>query len=1284
MPGLKELNNFRNNLQNIANEANVVSQWKERYEDYPYPENPPLPDVDVDSLLGGIELPPSQGAEKASDIEASTYPANSDDGLDSVIEGMSNFTDDALPPDDLDGIDLPSPDIFSMPTDLNFNNLPSIDDSSQDEKDQFNDDFLNNEVQDDFALPPSISDIEEEPVKKTKAKKIDLDKWNASQDEEPISTIEKSDPNNFLPPFDETIEDNSGDEKFLTEDNLQDEPLVNDIDLSQFDFGDDSEGESSLDFADSPIPHSIDDVDSSLPFEELPKTDIQDDEEQNYPKDEITNDLTDEELSSVDSIENNDSAIDLSAFDPDEFGKIEGEEEIKNADINNDNTFIPDEPIDVLESGEVDEPSEALEEVKDAEPQIDLSDFDFGNQDGVSDVLSLDEEEPLNEDESSLQPVEDVSSVDSSDLDFNGKSVSSLDELEEIPTLDDSDDVEEVEPVEELDELTENEQEGENIGDLSVVDMGDTFAPVEDDSDNMLPLSSAELDAMDAQENPGNQDIDLEAFDQAPAVDDIDLYTEPEDDLEELDNSVAAGVAKPKQDIPAEFDSFSNIDISSGGEESNIDEHAAFTISSNILDESISDTVGGFSVPDDYTQFSQGGPSYSSADDKAKDDDNISLTLTEEEYQHLLERISSFPLNVRLEIEDYLAHNDDTTISKMEFVHLIVSGAKLKKVASKLSEILEKPIPIPKGFERKTAEEYEAEKHSFKYKLRYKIIPFATIAGIALILTSCICFLFWTFAYIPIVSETIYNKGYTLLEENKYSEAVQKFKDAGEYKKKKRWYFKYASGFREKKQFQLAEDIYKRLLFDFNHDKKGGLEYASMLRDDLHNYEKAETILKRSVLDYHVNDEQALMSLGDTYLDWAREDSEKYEKAKQTYSSLISMYGRKDPFLSRMMKYFIRTDNLKEVLPLKKHFMSNMKKLNIEDLTELGSYLLTKRYEDDMEENDAIKDIDDVRTVLQAPLKRDRNDANANYNMGRFALYNRSLDDAEYYLTKSIDTYKKTNNLSSTSIMNSIDARRLYGEILSENKEYLKAEEVYADALSSYQEYSNNRLTSPNKNIGKLYSDYADINYFVSGDLSRALQSYTMAVNNMNDTPSIKYRIGYIYYQKKDYEDAMKNFLLVYTEKKDDKNLLYGLGNTLYKRGSYYLAQGYYERLMEMLEAEKFRKHGFSLTRPDHYDFIDEYMKATNNLGVILNKLAVQDGNSEKNGRAMALFGESSKTWDILTRNPVTMVASKAKSLAYLNIQNMIKPQTGFETEIYPDIPKTLENEMILTKDIDM
>ena len=1292
MPGLKELNNFRSNLQNIANEANVVSQWKERYEDYPYPENPPLPDVDVDDLLGNIQTPDFSSQEDVS--QSSENDSHDEDNLDSIINGMNNFTsDEGLHSDELDSIDLPPPDIFSMPTDVDFNNIPSTNDDFSNDFPSFQDE--NEGVQDDFELPPSISKDEEEPIRKTRTKKIDLDKWNADNTKDEEITSERILPSDdFLPPFDESIEDDSDDTSFLEQGNnfeSEEEPMVNDIDLSQFDFGDDSEnGSSSLDSVEEPMASPLDEMKDPIDEIEVPSfeeeaitppideieeptaeegepVDIEDDET-DYPHDEITDDLSADELSSIDNIQQDDSQLDLSAFDPDEFGKIEGDEEIQ-----------------------------------DAEPQIDLSDFDFDNPtDEIAPPSEDLKDEAYDGEEPSLETVEDVSATE--DIHSDEKDVSpniSLsdlaptkedeptvsDEVEEIPSLEEDDGVEpieEAEPIEELDELSEDDEKSkdENIGDLDVEDVGDALMPVEDDSSNMMPLSNAELDAMEAEGIGEGQEV--ESLDEDTNGADINLYTEPmQDELEELDNSVAAGVAKPKQGVPSEFDSFSNIDISSG-EEANIDEHAAFTISNNILDESISDTVGGFSVPDDYTQFSQDKSSYYSQKDKEKGDENIALSITEDEYQLLLERISSFPLNVRLEIEDYLANNDDTTISKMEFVHLIVSGARLKKVASKLSEILEKPIPIPKGFERKTAEEYEAEKKSFKYQLRHKIIPFATIASISLLLISCICFLVWTFIYIPIVSESIYNKGYTLLKENRYSDAVQEFNNAGEYKKKKRWYFKYAQGFREKKQFQLAEDIYRRLLFDFNHDKKGGLEYVSMLRDDLHNYEKAETVLKRSVLDYHVNDEDALLSLGDTYLEWARENPEKYEKARQTYSSLINMYGRKDHFLSRMMKYFIRTDKLAEVLPLKEYFMDRMKKLPTDDLTELGSYLITKRYENDISEDDAIKDIDDVREVLEAPLKRDKDDANANYNMGRFFLYNRKFDVAEHYLAKSIDTYKNTNNLSSGNIMNSIDARRLYGEILSGNKEYLKAQEVYADALSSYQEYSTSRLTSPNKIVGKLYSDYADINYFISGDLNKALQAYTMATNQMNDTPSIKYRIGYIYYQNKNYENAMKYLSLVHTEKKDDKNLLYGLGNTLYKRGSYYVAQAYYERLMEMLEAEKLRKNVLlPQVRPDHAVFVDEYMRATNNLGVILNRLAMQDGSSEKNGRAVALFGESSRAWDALTRNQETMIASKAKSLAYLNIQNMIKPQTAFETEIYSDIPKTLENEQVLTKEID-
>ena len=220
--------------------------------------------------------------------------------------------------------------------------------------------------------------------------------------------------------------------------------------------------------------------------------------------------------------------------------------------------------------------------------------------------------------------------------------------------------------------------------------------------------------------------------------------------------------------------------------------------------------------------------------------------------------------------------------------------------------------------------------------------------------------------------------------------------------------------------------------------------------------------------------------------------------------------------------------------------------------------------------------------------------------------------------------------------------------------------------------------------VGKLYQDYGDVNYFISGDLGKALRAYTQAVKQMNDSPSLRYRIAYIHYQNKDYEKAMQSLIQAHSEKQKDKNLLYGLGNTMYKRGSYDVAQGYYERLMEILEAERVRKNILlPHAREDHKAFVEEYMRATNNLAVILNKLAMQSGSSEKNGRAMFLFGESSRAWDALTRNQQTMVPSKAVSLAYLNTRNVIKPSTSFEAEIYSDIPKTLEGEIILQNEVD-
>ena len=841
----------------------------------------------------------------------------------------------------------------------------------------------------------------------------------------------------------------------------------------------------------------------------------------------------------------------------------------------------------------------------------------------------------------------------------------SIDEEEDIPEMESADDSESLEELE-----ADDAEPLQSVPDDTVLERSTT-----DTDDFDIPeTASAELNDFDM---PDITDDGAAGANEAPPeISAGDFNMEDFSPVLDGDTAGPSGEENTGGDADYAQPDFSGVDIP------DLDEHTAFAIDDDVLNTDMGTGTDDFSVPESFTQFSPDkGFKFFEAKKDGTDEDydgKIPLSISEDDYNSLIDRISSFPLNVRLELENYLANGDDTELNKMEIVHLIVNGASLKKIAAKLETILEKPIQIPKGFDKKSYEDYEKEKKSLKYRFMHKILPVAILTTITGILVFSIIVLVWQFIYKPAVSEKLYKEGFTGIESGQYENAIKRFDEAGDYKKKRKWYFRYADAFRNKKQFLSAEAIYRRLLFDFNHDVQGGIAYADMLSTDLRNYEKAEEVLRRGVLDFHINDKDALLALGDVYLDWADEDSEKYEDAKKTFVSIINTYGENDTVLGRMMRYFIRTDNLAEVLPLKAHFFAS--KFDSDELIELGGYLLEKRYEPKPSDSDKLRSqIEDVRELLEQAIKNTPESPEANYNFARFLIHNYKPKAAKEYLETAIRLYQDSIKMTPKRLTRELDSMRLYGELLANDKRYNEAHDIYAKALSKYEEYSEQKRIYRSSIIGKLYADYGDILYFISGDYDSALDAYEHAVVEMNNTPSIQYRMGYIHYQKENYIDAMKAMTLAYTEKPNDKNLLYGFGNVLFKRGNYFASQAYYERLMELLEAEKIRKGIiFPQSRIDHAEFVENYMHAANNLGVVLNKIAVQNGDSAKNARAVSLLGESARAWDALSRNIETMIRAKTVNLAYVNIQNIIKPRSAFTPEIYSDIPKTLENEKIL------
>ena len=658
-------------------------------------------------------------------------------------------------------------------------------------------------------------------------------------------------------------------------------------------------------------------------------------------------------------------------------------------------------------------------------------------------------------------------------------------------------------------------------------------------------------------------------------------------------------------------------------------------------------------------------------------------SLSDEEYAQFKKNLANYPLNLRIALEDFIARDEFTDDAVFEIIEKVLKKTPARQLATQLEKILDISINIPRDFEKRSFAEYEAYKQSFQYQLKNRIIP-AAIVGVIL---AFVCFgLFKAgvhFIYKPVMANIHYKQGYTLLEANEFPQSEQEFQEAVRYRAVKKWFFKYAFGYRERKQYERAGQMYKRILAYFNHDKQAGLDYAEMELYDRANYERAEEIVRREVLDYHINDADGILLLGDVFLEWAEVAPEKYELAKEQYLDLIQRYGSNNVYLSRMLRYNIRTDKLREVLTYKNMFYvskqdkQNLKNLGAADWTELSGYLLEKLY-GTLSKNDEYlrSSIEDVLAMLNLAIKADPSNPVARYNLARYFIQNGNTEQAKVELERSLGLFDSVSVRTKKNIFREINAARVLGELYAENREYLKAQTIYTRGINLYNEEHESSGLEGDSNTGKLFADMGDLDYFISGEMDDALYNYERAIEIKNDTPSINYRVGAIYYNRKNYDNALASFIKVCEKEPRDPNILLSLGNVLSLRGDNFAAESYYSDLLRILDNSRDRQK-FLLPQEDDDDFaiVDLYLKANNNLGVTLYRLANQTGNSSMNAEAIVRLSDSMRAWDSLTRNPETMIRLEGSNLAAQNSKYITHPYPDFEPAIYTDIPRILADE---------
>lgn len=651
-------------------------------------------------------------------------------------------------------------------------------------------------------------------------------------------------------------------------------------------------------------------------------------------------------------------------------------------------------------------------------------------------------------------------------------------------------------------------------------------------------------------------------------------------------------------------------------------------------------------------------------------------TLSDEQYKTFLKNFSEYPLNVRLAFEDLIVQNEFTDDAEFELIEKILNKAPARQVASMLEKMLDISIPVPRDYEHRTAAEYEAYKKSVQYQLKNKILPGILVGMVGILL----CWGLFNFTknciYIPAKASKYYRQGYALLEADAYSQAQVNFDKAASYKMKKKWFYKYARGYREKKQYYSAADIYQKTLIYFDHDKQAGLEYADMELNDLSNYSNAEEIVRRQVLDYHVNDADGILKLGDVFLEWGTErEPAKLEDAKEQYLKLLQLYKPTNLYNSRMMRYYIRSDNLQQVINYQKMFEQDEKSLEPRDWTELSGYLLEKLYGplSPSEENLRYQ-IEGVRKLLLLSVAADKDNPVAYYNLSNYYINTSEISQVERTLQLALDKFSSAKQLNKREIYKYIDAYRLLGENYVKTNDYLQAQEQYINGITLYTMEKESTFFEGNEKIGKLYADLADINYLLAGDYDNAAVNYKSAVNLGYDNASIRYRLGYMSYIKKNYQDALGSFMKAGEGNVKVENLLFAMGNTLALRNDDYAAEGYFEQLINRLDYEVIQAGGsmYPQTNTDQHDLVTLYLYAANNYGVVLHKIARRTGNSQKNAQSIVQFQQSLRAWDSLTRNQTSMKRLEGSNLAAENIKYVTHPLTDFEPSIYLDIPKTL------------
>ncbi len=946
-------------------------------------------------------------------------------------------------------------------------------------------------------------------------------------------------------------------------------------------------------------------------------------------------DLSDEDLVSDPGFDDLDADLgDLDTPDPEQFdtppdleqdGFTEAPVELSDEDLVSDLGFddLDADPgdLDTPDSEQFDTPPDLEQDVP-TETPVDLSDedlvSDLGFDDLDADPGDLDTPDPEQFDELTVPPVEGVPEQ--------------FDELTVPP----------VEGEESVDGGFEDLL-GAGVEETETAESLEEEVSLDSDADFILP----DEEPLEIDEDDFNLD---ESLDFDLSGDDSEDFSIPDDgsDPDPGDDSLSGSEDDVSLDLD-EFDLDDDLD-----EDLEIDEFNLGDLGQDfgVLEDDISES-------DEIDLSSDTG----STDEFELEEDEFELS--EEAFDRVKASLLKLPLNLKIIIEELIGEKNLKGAPLEKLLTALAEGKPPKDIAAITSKITGKKIKIPSNYEKRTGLDFEEEKGSFQYTFIHNIIPLLKIFAISVVIISGLSFIGYKYIYVPVSANILYNKGWKELEKGNYALASDYFDEAFKRHSVKKQFYRFADGYQNAEQFTFAREQYDMLLEYYRYDKKGTIDYATMefekALDFEHSTELLENFLQGTTKDKR--DYDALLLLGDINLEWGLQDKTRLEDARLAYAKIMNTYGITNTILFRMLRYFIRTDNAREVEILKKRFQADSElEIDPEAYAELAGYQIDR------------SDISDVQELLFRAKAVDDDLPEIHYNLARLFNITEESGEEDKALTNTLTRLKRKEPLGRKYIEIKIDTLRRTGERFYIKEEYVQAEEAYQQGIELLEKSRiRNLIPGHSRAYGQLYADLGNIYYFISEDLDIAYGLYEKAEGEGLFLPEIYYNKGYIRYRKGDYREALLEFYNAAGSFSTNSNLLFATGNTLLLRNDYFAAQGYYNHLLDILESQLNREFIVDIEkRKDQRLMVEKLMRAYNNMGVVLYRLSRTTGDPSKFSAAMVSFTRSAGYFDDLTRDQETMRRTETINLAALNQRELLYPTPDYDLQIFLPLSKSL------------